>query len=121
MIESLSEVDRHIIYSCYIKKSKSFPQNYKEDTYIALLSRIVLSIEDDISIIFDSFNKADFEARIIERMLTYVNVQAITPRYSQLEPGLQLVDNMCSIIRLHLSDADSAKFYERIKSWVKSV
>ena len=119
MMLSLAEVDRHIIYSCYIKKTKAFPQNFKEDTYIALLSRIVLSIEDDISIIFDTFNKQDFEKRIADRISTYGNVQAIMPRDSQLEPGLQYVDNICSIIRHHLSGTDNNKFYELIETWVR--
>lgn len=119
MMLSLSEVDKHIIYSCYIKKSKSFPQNFKEDTYIALLSRIVLSIDSDISIIFDTFNKQDFEKRIIDRISTYGNVQAIMPRDSQIEAGLQYVDNICSIIRHHLSGTDKNEFYTLIEDWVR--
>ena len=121
MIESLAEEEHRIIYSCFIKKNKSFPQNFKEDTYIAMVSKIVLNIEQDISIIFDSFNKEDFETRIIDRISTYSNVQAIMARDSQLEHGLQLVDNMCSIIRLHMSNTDDYGFYEMIKNWVTEV
>lgn len=121
MIEVLAEEDHRIIFSCYIKKNKSFPQNFKEDTYIALLSRIVLNIEHDVSIIFDTFNKKDFEARIIDRISTYGNVQAIMPRDSQLEAGLQIVDNMCSIIRLHMTGMDEYGFYEKIEQWVTEV
>ena len=121
MIESLGEVDRHIIYSCYIKKSPRFPQTYKEDVYISLLSNIVLGIKEDISIIFDTFNKPEFERRIADRIYLYSNVQAIMPRDSQLEPGLQFVDNMCSIIRLNLSGQDKYNFFEMIKDWVIEV
>lgn len=121
MIESLSDADRRIIYSCYFKKSKGFPQNFKEDTYIAMLSKIVLDIEEDFSIIFDTFNKKDFEDRIIERISSYKNVQAIMARDSQVEPGLQLVDNMCSILRLHKSELDKYGFYPMIEDWVREV
>lgn len=121
MIESLGEADRQIIYSCHIKKGSSFPQNFKEDIYIALLSRIVLDIMEDVSIIFDTFNKSDFEERIVDRISAYSNVQAIMPRDSQKEPGLQLVDNMCSIMRLHKSNSDSYGFYSLIDKWVREV
>jgi len=121
MIESLSEVDRHVIYSCYVKKEKGFPQNYKEDIYIAMLSKIILNIEESIDIIFDTFNKRDFEARIIERVSTYDNVRTITSKDSQIEPGLQLVDNMCSILRMKKSGNDKHDFYLLIEDWVREV
>lgn len=121
MIETIVEQEHSVIYSCYIKKNKGFPQNFKEDTYIALLSRIILSIEANVSVIFDSFNKADFEARIIKRMSEYNNVQAIMARDSQLEGGLQFVDNMCSVIRMKMSDSDKHGFYPMIEKWVQKV
>ena len=121
MIETIVEQDHSVIYSCYLKKNKGFPQNFKEDTYIALLSRIILSIEANVSVIFDSFNKADFETRIIKRMSEYSNVQAIMARDSQLEGGLQFVDNMCSVIRMKVSDSDKHGFYPMIEKWVQKV
>lgn len=121
MIESLEETDRKIIYSCYIKKGFGFPQNFKEDTYIALLSRIILSIEENISVIFDNFNRSEFETRIVDRMSMYNNVQAIMPRDSQLEAGLQYVDNICSILRMHKMNTDAYGFYEKIEKWVVEV
>ena len=119
MMLSLSEVDKQIIYSSYTKKTAEFPQNFKEDTYIALLSHIVLNIKDDIYIIFDAFNKDDFEKRIIEKISTYKNVQDIIPCDSQLEPGLQYVDNICSIIRHHISGTDIHGFYQYIETCVR--
>ena len=41
------------------------------------------------------------------------------PRDSQLEPGLQFVDNVCSIIRQNLSEINKNNFYDLIKDWVK--
>lgn len=121
MIESISEADYQIIYSCYMKKNETFPQTLKEDAYIALLSRIVLNIEEEISVIFDTFNKKDFEKRIIDGISPYSNVKDIMSCDSQREEGLQLVDNMCSIMRLHLSGMDDYGFYELIKGWVRQV
>lgn len=118
MLISLSEADGCIIYSCYIKKEKSFPQKLKEDTYVLLLSKIVSKIKDNISIVFDSFNKQDFERRIVNDLLTFINVQAVMPRDSQIEAGLQLVDNICSVIRQQISGTDVNDFYPIIQDWV---
>ena len=79
------------------------------------------SIEGDISIIFDAFNKSDFEEKILERISSYKNVQAIMPRDSQKEPGLQLVDNICSVIRMNKSGIDEHGFYDIISKFVKEV
>ena len=57
----------------------------------------------------------------IDRISEYSNVQAIMSRDSQQESGIQLVDNMCSIIRLHLSGTDEYDFYSLIKNWVREV
>lgn len=86
-----------------------------------MLSKIILNIEESIDIIFDTFNKRDFEARIIERVSTYDNVRTITSKDSQIEPGLQLVDNMCSILRMKKSGNDKHDFYLLIEDWVREV
>ena len=121
MLEELGKIHPMIIYSCHIKKGASFSQKVKEDTYIVLLSKIVSSIEAYISVIFDAFNKTDFERRIVERIIDYQNVQAISPVDSQKEPGLQFVDNICSVIRMHASNSDQYGFYQIIEKWIKSV
>lgn len=121
MLESLNDVSPCIIYSCHIKKGMFFPQDYKESTYLTLLSKIVSSIDNDISVIFDTFNKQDFENRIIDRISSYPNVQAIMSRDSQKEPGLQYVDNLCSVIRLHKSDSDEYGFFNYIEKWIIEV
>ena len=104
-----------------MKKEKGFPQNFKEDIYIAMLSKIVLSIEESIDIIFDTFNKEDFEIRIVDRVSTYDNVKSIASRDSQVEPGLQLIDNMCSILRMKKTGNDKYDFYLLIEDWVQEV
>ena len=121
MLEEINSIEHCVIYSCHIKKGEFFSQEYKEGTYLVLLSKIVSSIGDDISIIFDTFNKNDFEERIIDRISSYKNVQAIMPRDSQKEPGLQFVDNLCSVIRLYKSDSDEYGFYDIIRKYVKEV
>ena len=49
------------------------------------------------------------------------NVVGIVPMDSQLEPGLQFIDNICSSIRLHLSGEDNNHYYEKIEHLVKEV
>lgn len=121
MLSEITSIDHSIIYSCFIKKGTKFPQNLKEDMYIALLSKIVSSIDEDFSIVFDTFNKKDFEDRIADRMLSYVKVQTVMARDSQKERGLQFVDNICSAIRLNKSGIDNDGFFEIIKNSVKEV
>ena len=121
MLEELNNIEHCIIYSCYVKKHAHFTQPLKETTYLTLLSNIVATIEEDVSIVFDTFNKSDFEKRIVDLITGYPNVQAIMPRDSQKEEGLQFVDNLCSIIRLHLSGTDKDNFYQLIAEKVKEV
>jgi len=121
MLEEINNIKPCVIYSCYIKKGIMFSQKIKEESYIVLLSKIVSSIDLDISIIFDTFNKPDFEALIIGRISNYQNVQAIMSMDSQQEAGLQFVDNICSVIRRSISGTDENNYYDIIKKWVKEV
>ncbi len=57
----------------------------------------------------------------MDRVISYQNVQAITPVDSQKEAGLQFADNLCSIIRLHKSGSDTYSFYPLIEKWVKEI
>ena len=121
MLEEIASMDNSIIYSCYIKKGSYFSQTFKEATYLTLLSKIVSSTEKNISVIFDRFNKHDFEAAVVERISSYPHVQAIMPRDSQKEKGLQFVDNICSVMRLIKSGTDEYGFYQIISKTVKEV
>ena len=114
MLDSISEINPHIFYSCYSKKSKQFLQDEKEAAYIMLLERIASACNCDISIIFDTFNKRDFEERIINNLSKLEFVQAIMPQDSQKEAGLKYIDNICSVLRMHLTDSDENIFYEMI-------
>lgn len=121
MLDEINKLDEVIYYSCYIKKEKSLKQSIKEKEYIRMLEKIVSNIADDIDIIFDNFNKKDFEMKIVERIGSKDNVRSIKPMNSQLEAGLKYVDNICSVIRLHLSDHDEYIFYSFIKDKVINV
>ena len=94
MLEEIMKIDNKIIFSCYIKKEGYFNQIKKEEQYIKLLNNIVSSISEDIEIIFDSFNKSDFERNIIDRINKCSNVLNIQSRDSFDEPGIQFVDNL---------------------------
>lgn len=121
MLLELNSIEHYVIYSCYIKKDIAFRQALKEDVYINLLTRIVESLSDSVDIIFDAFNKADFERKIVSAISPLINVVSIESCDSQKNPGLQFVDNLCSVCRLHLDNNDSHEFYEIIKENVKKV
>lgn len=118
LLTEISKKENSIIYSCYIKKGEHFNQTAKEETYISLLANIVSYFKDanSINIIFDKFNKKDFENRIIENIGSMLPVKMITAQDSRTESGLQLVDNLCSVIRLHRSNTDENSYYEIIKN-----
>ena len=122
MLKIISKIPGSIIYSCYIKKSPKIKQSLKESIYINLLSNIVKNIKEDINIIFDSFNKKDFELNIKQTILKFKNVKSIIPKDSQIVHGLQFIDNICSVIRLHISKAEQARsFYPLIKNMIKEI
>ncbi len=117
MLKELNNMKYNVYFTSYIKKDKSFKQPDKEKQYIFLLSKIVNSIEQDISIIFDSFNKPDFENNIISIMESHPNVLSINSCDSRNEPGLQFVDNLCSVIRLNKTKKEN-DFYSLIKNYI---
>ncbi len=121
MLLEIMAFDNSIIYSCHIKKDAGFYQKKKEDVYILLLSRIVAELEEETDIIYDAFNKNDFEQRINTTIAPFMNVQSIKPMDSRLEAGLQFVDNVCSVIRLKKSEKDQYAYYEIIESRIKTV
>lgn len=112
MLEEIMQVENQTIYSCYLKKGENFNQSMKEEQYINLLNNIVSFIKKDVDIIFDSFNKADFEQKIIESISQHSNVISIQSKNSFDDPGIQFVDNLCSVIRL--SYLDSKNYYYSI-------
>lgn len=120
MLKEIMKLENQIIYSCYIKKGDVFNQKQKENQYIQLLNNIVLSIPYDIEIIFDSFNKKDFENKIIHFIELNENVISIQPRNSFDEAGIQFVDNLCSVIRRSFLD-DKNEFYLLIENNVIQV
>ncbi|MCD8029247.1 MAG: hypothetical protein LUF02_11470 [Erysipelotrichaceae bacterium] len=82
-------------------------QNQKEKIYVLALSKIVSYIDYDINIMFDTFNKSNFEENIISIISDFENVISISKQDSRLEYGLQFIDNICSAIRLNLTENDS--------------
>lgn len=121
LLMEISALDGSIVYSCYIKKDAQFNQVLKEATYIVLLSKIVATVDVPIEVVFDSFRKDNFEADIAAGMLAFTNVSSIKPCKSELEPGLQYIDNICSVLRRHKSGIDDDNFYEIIEKMVKEV
>jgi len=92
MLDEINKLDEVIYYSCYIKKEKSLKQSIKEKEYIRMLEKIVSNIADDIDIIFDNFNKKDFEMKIVERIGSKDNVRSIKPMKNQDQTVNIIVD-----------------------------
>ena len=92
MLDVINKLDEVIYYSCYIKKEKSLKQSIKEKEYIRMLEKIVSNIADDIDIIFDNFNKKDFEMKIVERIGSKDNVRSIKPMKNQDQTVNIIVD-----------------------------
>lgn len=121
MLEEIVAFDNSVIYSTYIKKDETFRQNRKEDIYVLLLSKIVASLDLETEIIYDTFNKRDFEERINATIAPFSHIISIRSADSRTEAGLQFVDNLCSVIRLYESGKDHYSFYQIIENRVKMI
>lgn len=120
MIEEINSVDNVVIYSIYVKKEKSIKKSIKNKIYIRMLTKMINSVDQDFEIVFDK-NVPDYDENIILAASKISNVISIKSADSQLTPGLQLVDNMCSIIRRKYSMSDDDHFYELIEENVREV
>ena len=110
-----------MLFTPVILKTQKFSQKDKERTYINLISRIASSITDDVDVIFDMFNKKDFESAIIKKLLSFEKVKTAVAADSQKETGLKFVDNLCSVIRLNKTNTDKYGFYKEIEPYAKEV
>lgn len=123
MLESLNLIPNSIIYASYVKKDKHLKQSLKDKRYIQLVNSIIESIElnTKIDVIFDSLPNKNSINCVIDNLARLKNIASIKPADSQLTPGLQYVDNLCSVIRLHISQYDKNDFYELIKNNTRKV
>ena len=121
MLEEINSFSYFAIFSLYVKKEKHFSQKEKERAYINMSSKIVSSVDDNCEIIFDKFNKADFEANIIKKLLSNKNVTSAKAADSQKEAGIKFVDNICGVIRLNKTGTDKSNFYNMIAQHIKEV
>lgn len=121
LLTEINEIDGVVLYSCYVKKQKNMKQVLKESVYITLLSNIINSIDEPVEVTFDSFNKKDFEESIVSTFMEFSNVISIKPFNSQWSAGLKFADNVCSVIRLHLTDRDVYNYYDIISEKVIKV
>ena len=101
------------------QKAKIEKQRKKEKVYIELFANIVTNINEEIEIIYDGFGNKMFEINIENSIKKYANVISIKSENSQKEPGLQYIDNICSVLRLNISNLDKNNFYSLIKSKIK--
>lgn len=119
MLDEISSTNCVILYGAYKKNYRILKQSEKEKIYINLLEIVVKDIDNQVEIIFDKFEMPQFEERIINTIKENNNVLSIKPMDSQKEPGLKLIDNVCGVIRLELSNMDTNNFYLKIKNHIK--
>ena len=85
-----------------------------------MLAQIVSSIEEPVIIVtFDSFGNVGFETRIVDIVGSLPNVHSIKSEFSYNSKGLQFADNVCGVIRKHITGNDNDGFFEiiRKKTW----
>lgn len=121
MLEEIVSDRQSKVYSCAFKKTKDWTQERKESVYIKLLKKITSNIECNFEIIFDTFNKYEFEKEIISNLSIQNNIINIQPKDSRKEPGLQFADNLCSVVRRKITNSDKRNFYDIIKDRIKIV
>ena len=119
MIEEIKAVDNLIIYSVYVKKDKRLEKDLKFDLYTRMLSKIIESVGQDLDIVFDKCSNNSVDEFIAKTISKVQNVNSIKAADSQLTPGLQLVDNICSIIRRKYTNSDINGHYALIASNIK--
>lgn len=97
-------------------------QEQKENIYIQLLKELVKSIDEELIVVtFDEFNNKRFDNNIIDEVGGLINVKEIKKDQSYNNKGLQFADNVCGVIRRHLSDADKDNLYDIISNIVKTI
>ncbi|MDO4198258.1 MAG: DUF3800 domain-containing protein [Erysipelotrichaceae bacterium] len=116
LLYKLSTLNCSIVYS-YKALQHKLNQTDKEKLYIVMLSDIIKSIKDDVVVVtFDSFGNSRFENLIIREMSKIQNVKSIRKEESFNNKGLQFADNVCGVIRKHLSNRDYDNYFEIIRN-----
>ena len=91
-------------------------QDAKETLYVSMLLQIVSSISEPVIVVtFDAFGNAAFEKKIIQEVGCMSNVYSIKQDFSYNSKGLQFAENVCGVIRKHITGNDSDGFFEIIE------
>ena len=120
MLSILNEIQYQVIYCCHIK-SGEFKQKEKERSYINMLSSIISSTNNPVDVFFDSFGNQEFENSIIKKLESFPNVRQANSTVSETDHGIIIVDNLCSVIRLHEMHQDNEGFFTFITTNLKKV
>lgn len=121
MLETINEYENSVLYSVYIKKTFHLDDKIKTNIYIKILDRIISSLGFQVDIIFDVFGNPKKENKIIIELTKNKNVNSINGKDSQQNHGIQLVDNICSVVRLKITNKDIYNYYSIIEKNIKKV
>ena len=118
LLNKLNDFDCEVVYATCQLNGRT-DQKEKEKNYIALLKKIVNGIDDSVVITFDSFGNSRFERDIIREISKYNNVISINYDLSYNNKGIQFADNVCGVLRKHLSGTEKDGFYEIIRKKIR--
>ena len=116
MLNHIVKTDCKMYYKFYELNNETIYQDKKEEIYIKLLVSLVSEIKDEVAVYFDSFKKKDFEDNIKETISKLDNVILVDNKDSLNSKGIQFADNICSVIRRHLSNIDENQYYNIIEN-----
>ena len=121
MLSQLNTIHYRIIFSSQMKNGTSFTQKEKERAYINMISSIAIDAEEQTDIFFDCFNNQSFENAIIKKLESIQNVRQSSPTVSETDKGIILIDNICSVLRLHLTHKDKNRVHDLISQNIKKI
>jgi len=119
LLYKLNLLNCKIVYS-FRSVDGILKQDKKESLYLDCLKSIVNGINDDITIItIDELGSYKFESIVIQEISKLDKVKSIRKDSSFNSKGLQFADNVCGVIRKHISNTDTDNYYEIIERKVK--
>jgi len=121
LLYKLNLLNCDIVFS-YRELNRKLTQDIKEEYYLSCLKQIASNVSDDLTIItVDELGSVKFETKVINEISKIDNVKLIKKDYSFANKGLQFADNVVGVVRKHIGNLDTEKFYDIIAKKVKRI
>ena len=115
MLNYIDLLDCKITYSYLRKSQANIKFEEKKKLYITAIHEALDAINKPKEVIFDYFKNKKFEQEIIDSFISDEMIISIAPGDSKQYSGLKCVDNICSVIRYKINNADKHEYYYLIK------